>query len=61
MCEYLLRDKISKAGLNEKFRVASRSLSEDYEPQGSPPNEQGQLVSAFDLLLVIGRLLCIGG
>jgi protein-tyrosine-phosphatase len=46
MCEYLLRDKISTAGLAEQFRVASRSLSEDYEPQGSAPNEQGQLVNA---------------
>lgn len=44
MCEYLLRDKLQKAGLAEEFTVVSRSLSEAYEPQGSPANEQGQLV-----------------
>ena len=45
MCEFLLRDKIQKAQLSGNFAVISRSLSEDYEPQNSPANEQGQLVS----------------
>ena len=45
MCEFLLRDKIQKAQLSGNFAVISRSISEDYEPQNSPANEQGQLVS----------------
>jgi hypothetical protein len=51
MCEYLLRDKLQKAGVAEQFHVVSRSLSEAYEPQGSPANEQGQLVRYFYILL----------
>lgn len=45
MCEYLMREKITKSGLSGEFAVVSRSLSENYEPQNSPANEQGQLVS----------------
>ena len=47
MCEYMFRDKVEKMGLSSEFSVASRSLSTDYEPQGSPANEQGQLVRKY--------------
>lgn len=49
MCEYLMRDKIAKSGLSNEFKVVSRSLSENYEPQNSPANEQGQLVRIYKI------------
>jgi len=45
MCEGFLKEKLQKAGLTDKYRVLSRSVSTDYEPEGSPANEQGQLVN----------------
>ncbi|KAJ1422862.1 phosphotyrosine protein phosphatase I superfamily [Ochromonadaceae sp. CCMP2298] len=44
ICEYLLRSKLSELNLAEEYVVESRSLSEDYEPQGSPANEMGREV-----------------
>lgn len=44
-----MRDKIAKSGLSNEFKVVSRSLSENYEPQNSPANEQGQLVRIYKI------------
>ncbi len=41
MAEYLMRDKLVKANLQNLFDVRSRSLTEAYEPQGSPASAQG--------------------
>jgi protein-tyrosine-phosphatase len=42
MAEYLFRRKINLKNLDEeKFVVSSRSLSTDYEPEGSPASSQG--------------------
>jgi protein-tyrosine-phosphatase len=48
MCEYMLRDQLVQAQIADKFTVVSRSLTEDYEPSGSPANEQGGAVSRLN-------------
>jgi hypothetical protein len=48
MAEYLFRRKIDLKKLGEgKFVVGSRSLSTDYEPEGSPASSQGIEVMIF--------------
>ena len=61
MCEYLFRDKLVKSGLDSEFSVVSRSLSTDYEPQGSPANERGLEVSDHfrDWCTSIVLLICL--
>jgi len=44
ICEYFMRSKLQHLKLDGSYEVASRSLSEDYEPQGSPANKAGQEV-----------------
>lgn len=41
MAEYLLRNKLEKLGIADRYVVKSRSLSTDYEPINSPASAQG--------------------
>ena len=44
LAEYICRLKLKQKGLEEEFHVKSRSLSTDFEPEGSPASEQGVIV-----------------
>lgn len=44
ICENLMRQKLEANGMGAMFRVASRSLTTDYEPEFSQANEQGRKV-----------------
>ena len=49
MAEYLCRRQLKKEGIHEApFVVISRSLSTDYEPEGSPASSQGIEVMSHD-------------
>lgn len=58
MCEYLTKEKLSSLGITN-VTVASRSLTEAYEPEGSPANEQGIEVERYVYAsMVIFHLIC---
>lgn len=44
MAEHLCREKLRTRGLDKEYEVSSRSISTDYEPEGSPASENGVLV-----------------
>jgi protein-tyrosine-phosphatase len=48
MAEHLCRHKLSLLGLGDDFQVLSRSLSTNYEPEGSPASDQGIQVMQDD-------------
>jgi protein-tyrosine-phosphatase len=44
IAEAFAREYLKERGLKEKFDIASRGLSDQYEPPGSPASPQGVLV-----------------
>ncbi len=57
IAEHLFRRKLAEKFKNGEFEVASRSLSTDYEPEGSPASEQGIQVREDSIFVSLCLLL----